>query len=115
MYKHYLKKLTSKFKTKIALISKLAGTTWDENIRILCTSTMTLLFSVAKYLQYGTEVTIAGCGKLLVQSSFQIYSGYQFLPKSNPHMFANRIQCCKSRIKYSKRYQHEDLSPISRF
>lgn len=48
-YKHHLEKTASKPKSRTALISKLAGTTWEVNTQVLRISTLALLYSVAEY------------------------------------------------------------------
>ncbi|KAF0768624.1 Uncharacterized protein FWK35_00004754 [Aphis craccivora] len=48
-YKHHLEKIASTLKTRAALISKLADTTWGANTQVLRTSTQVLLYSVAEY------------------------------------------------------------------
>jgi len=48
-YKNHTENTASKLKTRTALISKLAGTTWEANTQVLRISTLALLYSVAEY------------------------------------------------------------------
>lgn len=48
-YNHHLEKIAPKLKTRIALISKLAGTSWGANTQVIRTSTIALFYSVAEY------------------------------------------------------------------
>lgn len=48
-FKDHIETMKKKFKSRNNIIAKLVGTSWGSNVEVLQTSTLALIYSVAKY------------------------------------------------------------------